>query len=80
MKTYSPVIELDQVNTYLGGQWLHKGVNLVIQPGKIVALVGGGSGSGKSTLLREILLLHPYAAGTIRVFGQVIAQLPLPRF
>lgn len=75
MKTYHPVIELNQVKTYLGGKWLHKGIDLVIQSGEIVALVGG-SGSGKSTLLREILLLQPYASGTIRVFGQVIATLP----
>lgn len=69
------IIELHDVRTCLGGQWLHKGVDLTIEQGEIVALVGG-SGSGKSTLLREILLLQPYSAGTIRVFGQIIAQLP----
>jgi phospholipid/cholesterol/gamma-HCH transport system ATP-binding protein len=63
------LIEMKNVKSNLGGKWVHQGVNLTVEQGEILAIVGG-SGSGKTTLLREMLLLRRADAGSIRVFGQ----------
>jgi len=65
----SNVIEVDSVVTRFGSNTVHNGVSFAVQPGKIVALIGG-SGSGKSVLLREILGLQQPTAGTINLFGE----------
>ena len=45
------------------------GVNLSVQPGQIVALVGE-SGCGKSTLARALMGLQKLSAGSVQVQGQ----------
>ena len=47
-------------------------VSLAVQPGEVVALVGG-SGSGKTTLGRAMLGLLPLAAGSVHYRGQPVA-------
>ncbi|MES2141722.1 MAG: ATP-binding cassette domain-containing protein [Pseudomonadota bacterium] len=74
MNASDPVIKLDNVKISIGGQWVHKGINLEVKRGEIVAIVGG-SGSGKSTILREILLLLKPVSGKIEVFGKDINKL-----
>jgi phospholipid/cholesterol/gamma-HCH transport system ATP-binding protein len=66
-------IEIAGLRTELGGHLIHQDIHLCFKRGEISAIVGG-SGSGKTTLLREILLLQPPSAGTIKVFGQDILQ------
>src|SRR5437870_4203270 len=68
MKKTLPVIELKNVKIRLGGKWIHKGVDLEIEQGEIMGIVGK-SGSGKSTLMREILMLQRPDSGSVRVFG-----------
>lgn len=72
------VVEVRDVETRLGPQLIHQGLNLQVQRGEILALVGG-SGSGKTTLLREILMLQQPSAGEIRLFGEPIHHLSAER-
>jgi lipoprotein-releasing system ATP-binding protein len=51
-----------------------RGVDLEVQPGEIVALLGP-SGSGKSTLLQAVGLLEGGFSGSIRLNGQEAAKL-----
>jgi len=53
---------------------IHKNLDLAIERGEVVSLVGG-SGTGKTTLLRQILGLETPAKGTIDILGQPVAKL-----
>lgn len=71
MTNQAPIIEIKNLSTNLGGTWIHRNLNLTINRGEVVGIVGG-SGAGKTTLLRTILALTKPASGTIEVFGQEI--------
>lgn len=63
-----PVVELLGVSTAFGRNLVHRDLNLRVETGQIVGLLGE-SGSGKTTLLREMLGLCRPSAGSIRLFG-----------
>jgi phospholipid/cholesterol/gamma-HCH transport system ATP-binding protein len=69
MKTEQSIIEIKELKIQLGGTWVHNNLNLDVEQGEILGIVGT-SGSGKTTLLREILMLQRPNSGSIRVFGQ----------
>ncbi len=62
----NPVVDIKGLKNYLGGHWVHEDVNLTINRGEIIAIVGG-SGSGKTTILRSIIMLQKPTAGDIKV-------------
>lgn len=65
----------DVTKVYEGGTVAARDVNLDIQRGEFVFLVGP-SGSGKSTLIRLMLRQEPITRGTIWVAGKDITTLP----
>ncbi len=65
------IISVNNLHTGFGEISVHEKLDLNIQKGKVVALIGG-SGSGKTTLLRTIIMLVQPVAGSIRLFGQEI--------
>jgi phospholipid/cholesterol/gamma-HCH transport system ATP-binding protein len=63
------VISVHGLDTRFGGTWVHRGLDLDIERGEMVSLVGG-SGSGKTTLLRQMIGLLEPTHGEILIFGQ----------
>lgn len=64
----APVIECTDLTLAYDREPVLDRVSLAIDPGEIVAILGG-SGSGKSTLLRAMVGLLPPSAGTVKLFG-----------
>ena len=62
-------IRLTGIHTRLGGHEVHRGIDLEVRRGEVLALVGG-SGSGKTTLLREMIGLLRPSEGEVEVFGE----------
>ena len=67
----APVIEVRGVHTRFGDTVVHRGIDLDVNAGEILGMVGG-SGSGKTTLLREIVGLLVPTKGTVRLFGHPV--------
>lgn len=64
-----PIIAVTELRKSYGDIEVLKGINLDIEPGEVIAIIGK-SGSGKSTLLRCINGLETISAGTVLVAGQ----------
>jgi phospholipid/cholesterol/gamma-HCH transport system ATP-binding protein len=62
-------VELRGIRTCFGKTCIHENLDLAVNEGEILALVGA-SGSGKSVLLREMILLMRPTAGRVRLFGE----------
>ena len=63
-----PVIDVKGLRTERGGQTIHRNLDMRVDSGEIIGLVGG-SGSGKTTLLRVVIGLDAPAGGAVRLFG-----------
>ncbi|MEM9317921.1 MAG: ABC transporter ATP-binding protein [Pseudomonadota bacterium] len=64
----APVIKLRGIRTQFGNHVVHDDLNLEVNAGEILGVVGG-SGTGKSVLLRTIAGLNRPVSGSVEVLG-----------
>lgn len=70
----TPVIEVRDLVTHYGTRKILHGINLTVQPGEIMVIMGS-SGSGKTTLLNHMLGLSRPSSGQIFLLGRDIGAL-----
>ena len=68
-----PVVEIRGLQTKFGRTVIHNDLDLTIEQGEIMSIVGG-SGTGKTVLLRQMLGLEKPSKGCVRIFGEDITQ------
>lgn len=68
------LLELSGVNTHYGPIHILQDVDLRVEPGELVCLLGGNA-CGKSTTLKTILGLVPATTGTVRFAGADVTGL-----
>jgi phospholipid/cholesterol/gamma-HCH transport system ATP-binding protein len=69
-----PIIKVSNLMCRFGNQTVLDGVNLEVQDGEILVIMGG-SGSGKSTLLRHMIGTFIPDSGTVEIFGENLSEL-----
>jgi ATP-binding cassette subfamily B protein len=72
-------LEIINAGFRYGNRTVTRGINLTIQPGEMIGLVGH-SGSGKSTLVNLICRFYDVAEGAIRVDGVDIRSIPVAEY
>ena len=73
MADTQPKIKVTDLHKYFGENQVLKGIDIEIQQGEVVCVIGP-SGSGKSTFLRCLNLLENPSAGEITFDGNVITD------
>jgi len=69
------MLEVRNLNAAYGQSEVLHGIDLAVQPGEIVAVVGR-NGMGKSTLMKSLIGVMPAKSGQILVDGSDVAGLP----
>jgi phospholipid/cholesterol/gamma-HCH transport system ATP-binding protein len=72
------LVEVRGLRSQFGEQVVHENLDLDVYRGEILGVVGG-SGTGKSVLLRTILGLRRPDAGSVKLFGENLHDLPEDR-
>ena len=71
--TNDPIIKIEQLEKSFGGLHVLKGIDLEVNRGEVVCIIGA-SGSGKSTLLRCATLLTEMDGGELLYDGEYAAK------
>ncbi len=72
------LLHLDDVTTYYAQMRILEGVNLKVDEGELVCLLGGNA-SGKSTTLKTILGVVKPRSGRVMLGGEDVSRWPIPR-
>ena len=71
----TPVLEVHDLHVFYGQIHALRGVNLKVEKGQIVTLIGG-NGAGKTTTLKSISSILAPAEGEVRLEGRRINEVP----
>src|SRR3954464_4697882 len=78
MPAEGPMVEIRKLSSVFNlpdrRMVVHKDLDLTVQRGEVLSIVGG-SGSGKTVLLRQILGLETPAKGEVHIMGQPLQKL-----
>ncbi|EYD72336.1 ABC transporter ATP-binding protein [Limimaricola hongkongensis] len=72
---HDPLLSIEGLRTAYGPIEVLHGVDLIVNEGEIVSLVGA-NGAGKTTLMRCISGVQPVKAGAIRLAGEDLTRRP----
>jgi simple sugar transport system ATP-binding protein len=67
----TPIVEMRDIEKFYGRIHALRGVNLQVNPGEIVGLLGD-NGAGKSTLIKVLSGAVPYTSGKILIKGREV--------
>ncbi|HWR59867.1 MAG TPA: ATP-binding cassette domain-containing protein, partial [Thermodesulfovibrionales bacterium] len=65
----SNAVEIKNLTVTLSGKEILSDINLILQEGKFLGIVGP-NGGGKTTLLKVVLSLAKHVSGSVRVFDK----------
>ena len=74
----TPALEIQGLQAWYGESHVLHGVDMVVQPGEVVTLLGR-NGAGRTSTLRAIMGLTGLRQGSIKVYGQETIGLPTHR-
>jgi branched-chain amino acid transport system ATP-binding protein len=74
----APLLSVRDLHAWYGESHVLHGVDLDIQPGEVVTLLGR-NGSGRTTTLKALMGIIPRRRGSIRLAGQEVIALPSNR-
>ena len=74
----TPALEIQGLQAWYGESHVLHGVDMVVQPGEVVTLLGR-TGAGRTSTLRAIMGLTGSRQGSIKVYGQETIGLPTHR-
>jgi branched-chain amino acid transport system ATP-binding protein len=72
------LLELDDVTTYYGKMRILEGINIQVEAGELVCLLGGNA-SGKSTTLKTILGIVRPRSGKVLLDGEDVSTFEVPQ-
>ena len=74
----TPALEIKDLQAWYGESHVLHGVNMVVQPGEVVTLLGR-NGAGRTTTMRAILGLTGARKGSVKIYGSETIDRPTYR-
>ena len=78
MSTKTPALEITNLEAWYGESHVLHGVDIVVQPGEVVTLLGR-NGAGRTTTLRAVMGLTGARKGSVKINGVETIHMPTHR-